>query len=121
MRFAGFHLSWFTGSAATRSKLLPWLMVAGVLVTGDTGNRQPNQSLQLPGRPSLGGSWFARSAAFGGTLLAPVVSLLVWALLPAAARRPKRRSLHVLLKVRYPRCLSPTAPIWEEGYLCEES
>ena len=37
-----------------------------------------NQSLQLPGRPSRGGAATARSAAFGGTLLAPVVSLLAW-------------------------------------------
>jgi hypothetical protein len=38
----------------------------------------PNQSLQLPGRQSRGGPPFARSAAFGGTLLATVVSFLVW-------------------------------------------
>jgi hypothetical protein len=40
--------------------------------------RPPNQSLQLPGRPVRGGALSARSAAFGGTLLAKVVSFVVW-------------------------------------------
>jgi hypothetical protein len=48
---------------------------------------RPNQSLQLPGRPSLGGAANARSAAFGGTLLAPVVSFLVWRAVVVMAAR----------------------------------
>jgi hypothetical protein len=41
-------------------------------------SRRSNQSLQLPGRPSRAEALTARSAAFGGALLAKVVSLLVW-------------------------------------------
>jgi hypothetical protein len=46
--------------------------------------QSPNQSLHLPGRPSRGAAWPARSAAFGGTSLATVVSFLLWRVVVAA-------------------------------------
>ena len=49
---------------------LPFLLTSTLM--------SPNQSLQLPGRPSRGEATTARSAACGGTLLAKVVSFLVW-------------------------------------------
>jgi hypothetical protein len=50
-----------------------------------TNGVAPNQSLQLPGRPSRAGTPTARSAAFSGTLLATAVSCVCQRVTAAAA------------------------------------
>ncbi len=54
MPFGAFRSSWFIASVLPRSRSSLWPMVAAVPAIGDIGRGQPNQLLQLPGRPSRG-------------------------------------------------------------------
>jgi hypothetical protein len=64
---------------------------AGIALSMHCGSS--NQSLQLPGRPSRGGAWSARGAAFGGTVLALGVS--------SACRRAAAAGGSQLSSIRY--------------------